>query len=92
MESFNRVLSSVFFLGCGGDYNVQLFQVLRKKLLASVSLWYCLACLKPVVQCFVGSLAFKTVVLKCDAFDTYVGRFIKDNSTSNDNAKEHRKD
>lgn len=68
------------------------YQVLRKKLLASVSLWYCLACLKPVAQCVVGSLAFKTVELKCDAFDTYVGRFIKDNSTSNDNAKEHRKD
>lgn len=68
------------------------YQVLRKKLLVSVSLWYCLACLKPVVQCVVGSLVFKTVELKCDAFDFYVGRFIKDNSTSNDNAKEHRKD
>ena len=63
------------------------YQVLRKKLLASVSLWYCLACLKPVVQCVVGSLAFKPVELKCDAFDTYVGRFLKDNAKSNVNAK-----
>jgi len=64
----------------------------QEKLLAAVSLWYCLACLKPVVQCVVGSLAFKPVELKCDEFDTYVGRFIKDNATSNDNAKERRKD
>ena len=68
------------------------YQVLRKKLLAAVSLWYCLACLKPVVQYVVGSLAFKPVELKCDAFDTYAGRFFKDNVTSNGNAKEQRKD
>ena len=64
------------------------YQVLRKKLLPAVSLWCCLACLKPVVQCVFG----KPVELKCDAFYTYVGRFIKDNATSNDNAKERRKD
>ena len=67
------------------------YKVLRKKALAAVSLWKCLACLKPVLQCVVGSLAFKPGELKCDAFDTYVGRFIKDNAISNDNGKERRK-